>query len=74
MTEKLPNWNLKDFYNSYEDLQIQKDINIFKTFVASSSSNTYLCNIAHKISGPSGKTDSIAVSSSGILIKHALQP
>ena len=37
MTEKLPNWNLKDFYNSYEDLQIQKDINIFKNFVASFS-------------------------------------
>jgi len=32
MTEKLPNWNLKDFYNSYEDLQIQKDINILDLY------------------------------------------
>ena len=37
MTEKLPNWNLKDFYNSYEDPQIQKDINTFKDFVTSFS-------------------------------------
>ena len=37
MTEKLPNWNLKDFYNSYEDPQIQKDINTFKDFVSSFS-------------------------------------
>ena len=37
MTEILPNWNLKDFYSSYEDLQIEKDINLFKQFVSSFS-------------------------------------
>ncbi|MDC0861230.1 M3 family oligoendopeptidase [Alphaproteobacteria bacterium] len=37
MTEKLPNWNLKDFYSSYEDPQIQKDTNTFKEFVSSFS-------------------------------------
>ena len=37
MTEILPNWNLKDFYSSYEDPQIEKDINLFKQFVSSFS-------------------------------------
>lgn len=35
MIKKLPNWNLKDFYSSYEDPQIQKDIHLFKDFVSS---------------------------------------
>jgi hypothetical protein len=31
MTEVLPNWNLKDFYLSIEDKQIDKDLELFKT-------------------------------------------
>ena len=43
MTEILPNWNLKDFYSSYEDLQIEKDINLFKKIV-----NSFIKNIMEK--------------------------
>ena len=32
MTEVLPNWNLKDFYLSIEDKQIDKDLELFKQF------------------------------------------
>ena len=32
MTEKLPNWNLNDFYSSIEDEQINHDLNNFKKF------------------------------------------
>ena len=32
MTEVLPNWNLKDFYLSIEDKQINKDLELFKQF------------------------------------------
>ena len=35
MTEILPNWNLKDFYLSIEDSQIDKDLSLFKNFVTS---------------------------------------
>jgi hypothetical protein len=31
MTEVLPNWNLKDFYLSIEDKQIDKDLELFQT-------------------------------------------
>ena len=32
MTEVLPNWNLKDFYLSIDDKQIDKDLELFKQF------------------------------------------
>ena len=32
MTETLPNWNLKDFYLSIDDKQIEKDLELFKNF------------------------------------------
>ena len=32
MTEVLPNWNLKDFYLSIDDKQIDKDLELFKKF------------------------------------------
>ena len=33
MTEKLPNWNLNDFYTSIKDENIAKDIEKFKEFL-----------------------------------------
>ncbi len=30
MTNKLPNWNLNDFYSSYKDESISKDLELFK--------------------------------------------
>ena len=30
MTDKLPNWNLEDFYSSIKDEQIELDIEKFK--------------------------------------------
>ena len=32
MSETLPNWNLKDFYLSIDDKQIEKDLELFKNF------------------------------------------
>ena len=32
MSETLPNWNLKDFYLSIDDKQIEKDLELFKKF------------------------------------------
>ncbi len=32
MTENLPNWNLHDFYSSFKDEQIYKDLFVFKKF------------------------------------------
>ena len=32
MSETLPNWNLKDFYLSIDDRQIEKDLELFKNF------------------------------------------
>lgn len=32
MSETLPNWNLKDFYLSINDKQIEKDLELFKNF------------------------------------------
>ena len=32
MSETLPNWNLKDFYLSIDDKQIEKDLDLFKNF------------------------------------------
>ena len=32
MSENLPNWNLHDFYSSFRDEQISKDLSLFKKF------------------------------------------
>ena len=32
MSEKLPNWNLEDFYSNIKDEQINIDLNTFRKF------------------------------------------
>jgi len=39
MSETLPNWNLKDFYLSIDDKQIEKDLELFKNFTLNFSNN-----------------------------------
>jgi hypothetical protein len=34
MSEKLPNWNLEDFYLNLKDDQINVDLDIFKNFLS----------------------------------------
>ena len=39
MSETLPNWNLKDFYLSIDDKQIEKDLELFKNFALNFNNN-----------------------------------
>ena len=40
MSEKLPNWNLKDFYSNIKDEQINFDLDTFRKFSESFNKST----------------------------------
>ena len=54
MSNNLPNWNLKDFYSSYKDEAISKDLDTFKNFT-----KTFKENYQQKLLSHSSKLENI---------------
>ena len=54
MSNNLPNWNLKDFYSSYKDETILKDLDTFKNFA-----KTFKENYQQKLLSHSSKLENI---------------
>ena len=54
MSNKLPNWNLKDFYSSFKDEAISQDLHIFQKFT-----KTFKENYKDKILSHSSKLENI---------------
>jgi len=54
MSNNLPNWNLKDFYSSYKDETILKDLDTFKNFT-----KTFKENYQQKLLSHSSKLENI---------------
>ena len=54
MSDNLPNWNLKDFYSSYKDETILKDLDTFKNFT-----KTFKENYQQKLLSHSSKLENI---------------
>ena len=54
MSDNLPNWNLKDFYSSFKDEAISKDLDIFQKFT-----KTFKENYKDKLLSHSSKLENI---------------
>ena len=54
MSNKLPNWNLKDFYSSFKDEAISQDLDIFQKFT-----KTFKENYKDKLLSHSSKLENI---------------